>query len=214
MKTNKHTKKRLNPGFILLIANGVLIFSLGLSLSCISILKRNLQLSYQQVEELKAAVTTANKSEAEAIQALQDFKTEYYPIQELEEEQVLKPLAEVTETMSEPVIEPTKTLTVRVTAYCSCPKCCGVWSKDHPSRQGTDYEQYTTSGTVPTAGRTIAVDPDVIPLGSKVVLNGQEYVAEDTGSGVKGNHIDIYFDSHEAALDWGVKTLEAQIFEK
>lgn len=211
MKTNKHTKKRLNPGFILLIANGILILSLGLSLSCISILKRNLQLSYQQVEELKAAVTTANKSEEEAIQTLQDFKAEYYPTQE-PEEQVLEPLVEVTEAVSEP-IEPTKTLTVKTTAYCSCVKCCGVWSKDHPSRQDTDYEQHTTLGTVPTAGRTIAVDPDVIPLGSKVVLNGQEYVAEDTGSGVKGNHIDIYFDSHEAALDWGVKTMEVQVFE-
>lgn len=213
MKTNKHTKKRLNPGFILLIANGILIFSLGLSLSCIGILKRNLRLSYQQVEELKAAVTTANRSEAEAIQALQDFRTEYYPVQEAEEEQVLEPLVEVTEAVSEP-IEPTKTLTVKTTAYCSCVKCCGVWSKDHSSHQDTDYEQHTTLGTVPTAGRTIAVDPEVIPLGSKVVLNGHEYVAEDTGSGVKGNHIDVYFDSHEAALDWGVKTLEVQVFEE
>ena len=209
MKTNKHTKKRLNPGFILLIANGILIFSLGLSLSCIGVLKRNLWLSYQQVEELKAAVTTANRSEAKAIQALQDFKAEYYPAQKPEEEQVLEPLVEVIEA----VPEPTKTLTVRTTAYCSCVKCCEVWSKDHPSRQGTDYEQHTTLGTVPTAGRTIAVDPEVIPLGSKVVLNGHEYVAEDTGSGVKGNHIDVYFDSHEAALDWGVKTMEVQVFE-
>lgn len=93
----------------------------------------------------------------------------------------------------------------KTTAYCTCVTCCGIWSQDHPSRVGTGYVQKTASGTVPTAGRTISVDPDVIPLGTVVVIDGHEYVAEDTGSAVKGNIIDIYFASHEDACEYGVQ---------
>ena len=197
--TNKHTKKRLNPGFLLLVANLILLVSLLSALVSLAGLQGRLEESCRKVEQLTIELKSANKAEQEATQALQDFKTEYYTSQ-----------ASLENTVTE---EPTETITVRATAYCSCPKCCGTWSKDHPSRQGTDYEQHTTLGTVPVAGRTIAVDPEVIPLGSRIILDGHEYTAEDTGSDVKGNHIDIYFDSHEAALDWGVKTMEVQVFE-
>lgn len=206
--TNKHTKRRLNPGFVILVVNVALILSLVITLSYMNTLRRNLSESYQQAEELRTALVTANKAEENAVQALQDFKAEYYQVQEDNVSipgSILEPIAK-TNTVS-------KVLTVKVTAYCSCVKCCGVWSKDHPSRQGTDYEQHTTSGTIPVAGRTVAVDPDIIPLGSKILIDGHEYIAEDTGSGVKGNHIDIYFDSHEEALEWGVKTLEVEVFE-
>lgn len=208
MKTNKHTKRRLNPGFVILVVNVALILSLVITLSYMNTLRRNLSESYQQAEELRTALVTANKAEENAVQALQDFKAEYYQVQEDNMStpgSILEPIAK-TNTVS-------KVLTVKVTAYCSCVKCCGVWSKDHPSRQGTGYEQHTTSGTIPVAGRTVAVDPDIIPLGSKILIDGHEYTAEDTGSGVKGNHIDIYFDSHEEALEWGVKTLEVEVFE-
>lgn len=197
--TNKHTKRRLNPGFVLLVANLILLASLLSALVSLAGLQGSLEESCRKVEQLTVELKSANKAEQEATQALQDFKTEYYTSQ-----------ASLESTVTE---EPTETITVRVTAYCSCPICCGTWSKDHPSRQGTDYEQHTTLGTVPVAGRTVAVDPEVIPLGSRIILDGHEYTAEDTGSGVKGNHIDIYFDSHEEALEWGVKTLEVQVFE-
>ena len=197
--TNKHTKKRLNPGFVLLVANLILLASLLSALVSLAGLQGRLEESCRKVEQLTVELKSANKAEQEATQALQDFKTEYYISQ-----------ASLENTVTE---VPAKTITVRATAYCSCTKCCGTWSKDHPSRQGTDYEQHTTLGTVPVAGRTVAVDPEVIPLGSRIVLDGHEYTAEDTGSGVKGNHIDIYFDSHEEALEWGVKTLEVQVFE-
>ena len=88
----------------------------------------------------------------------------------------------------------------RITAYCNCSTCCGQWAGGN-----------TASGTVPTAGKTIAVDPSVIPWGTEVVINGHTYVAEDSGSGVNGNSIDIYFDSHEDALQWGVQYLEVEI---
>lgn len=93
----------------------------------------------------------------------------------------------------------------KTTAYCTCVKCCGIWSAEHPSRVGTDYVQRTKSGTIPTADRTVSVDPDVIPLGTVLIIDGHKYIAEDTGSAVKGNVIDIYFDSHERAVEYGVQ---------
>lgn len=79
-----------------------------------------------------------------------------------------------------------------LTAYCSCSECCGQWAGGA-----------TASGVMPTANHTIAVDTNVIPFGTKVVINGTTYVAEDTGGAIKGNRIDIYFDSHQAAWDFG-----------
>ena len=81
----------------------------------------------------------------------------------------------------------------KITHYCSCFYCTGAWGGTH-----------TASGTVPTAGRTIAVDPKVIPLGSQVIINGHVYTAEDTGSAIKGNVIDIYVNDHSTALAYGV----------
>lgn len=86
------------------------------------------------------------------------------------------------------------------TAYCNCSRCCGKWAGGP-----------TASGTMPRAGRTIAVDPKVIPLGTKVIINGNTYVAEDTGSAIKGNKIDIYHDSHSSALSWGRRTVDVYL---
>jgi 3D (Asp-Asp-Asp) domain-containing protein len=88
----------------------------------------------------------------------------------------------------------------KLTAYCPCEKCNGKW-----------VGELTASGTELTVGRTIAVDPDVIPLGSIVDINGFEYVAEDTGSAIKGNRIDILFPSHKEALDFGVQYASVSI---
>lgn len=98
--------------------------------------------------------------------------------------------------------------TFKVTAYCSCPKCCGIWSDKHPSRIGTDYVQKTASGAIPRPSHTIAADTSVLPFGTEVVMDGRIYTVEDTGSGVHGKHIDLYMDDHESALKWGVRYIE------
>lgn len=97
--------------------------------------------------------------------------------------------------------------TFRATAYCPCVKCCGIWSEEHPDR-GEDYVQRTSSGTIPQEGRTIAADWDVLHEGSEVILNGHTYIVEDTGGAVKGNAIDIFFESHEAAVAFGVQEVD------
>jgi len=149
-----------------------------------------------------------------AAQALQEDETETAP----EPAQVFE-AAPQPGRRSEPVPEPQPEAepepgpelrligTFTATAYCPCVKCCGVWSKDHPSR-GEDYVQRTASGTIPEQGRTIAADWDILSPGSQVLINGESYTVEDTGSAVKGNRIDIYFDSHEAAREWGRKEVE------
>ncbi|MBQ8317842.1 MAG: 3D domain-containing protein [Lachnospiraceae bacterium] len=89
-----------------------------------------------------------------------------------------------------------------LTAYCPCPICCGIYSNmTNPT---------TASGTRATQGRTIATDTSVIPFGSKVVINGKVYTAEDTGGAIKGNRIDIYFESHTEALYFGRQ--KAQVY--
>ena len=86
----------------------------------------------------------------------------------------------------------------KVTAYCSCAKCCGKTTG------------YTASGTKATAGRTVAASAQ-FAYGTKLVINGKEYVVEDRGGAIKGNKIDIYMNSHAEALAWGVKYLPVQV---
>ncbi|HHX36719.1 MAG TPA: hypothetical protein GX717_01915 [Clostridiaceae bacterium] len=111
--------------------------------------------------------------------------------------------------VAEPVIQSLGEFTL--TAYCPCVRCCGVWSEQHPSKKGTGYIQKTASGTIPTAGKTIATDTNIIPFGTTVIINGHEYVAEDRGGAIKGNRIDIFFDSHEEALAFGRQKSEVFI---
>lgn len=61
------------------------------------------------------------------------------------------------------------------------------------------------------AGRTIAVDPKLIRLGSKVRMNGKEYIAEDTGGAIKGRRIDLFVDSHSEAMKFGKKLIEIYV---
>lgn len=87
------------------------------------------------------------------------------------------------------------------TAYCGCRKCNGKWY-GCPTASGTDYVE----------GRTVAVDPDVIPLGTELYIEGYGwYVAEDTGAGVAGKWVDMYYDDHGVALEHGMKRLEVWV---
>ena len=92
-----------------------------------------------------------------------------------------------------------------ITAYCSCPKCCGKWSAEYHGGVAK-----TASGTIAQAGRTVGCDPKLIPYGTHIWIDGHEYVVEDTGSGLtKGRlHIDVYHNSHSEASDFGLQYKE------
>lgn len=79
-----------------------------------------------------------------------------------------------------------------VTYYCPCEKCCGKWA-----------DGLTATG-LPAGPGIVAVDPEVIPLGSTVIIDGQRYLAADTG--VTGKHVDVCLAEHEATVEAGVRT--------
>lgn len=88
----------------------------------------------------------------------------------------------------------TRTDVFTVTAYCPCEKCCGAYANG-----------YTATGAKATQGVTIAADPDVLPMGTEIELDGHTYTVQDTGGAIKGNRLDLYFDNHEDAMRWGVR---------
>ena len=75
-----------------------------------------------------------------------------------------------------------------------------------------DGDGLTATG-IPVAPGMVAVDPDVIPLGSTVIIDGQAYLAADTGEAVRGNHVDIAVESHQEALELGTRTAEVWVVE-
>lgn len=106
-----------------------------------------------------------------------------------------------------------KVIDVYATAYCACKSCCGK-SPSHPAYG------ITAMGTKAAHG-TVAVDPRVISLGSKLYIEGigstYDYgysQALDTGRSIKGNKIDLYFESHSEALKWGKKKVRVYILDK
>ncbi|MBR0427099.1 MAG: G5 domain-containing protein [Clostridia bacterium] len=93
-----------------------------------------------------------------------------------------------------------KTKIYKITAYCSCAKCCGK------------SNGITACGKKAKAGRTIAA-PRGFSFGTKLSINGKTYVVEDRGGAIKGNRIDMYVNSHSEALRWGVKYLPVKVID-
>ena len=91
----------------------------------------------------------------------------------------------------------------KLTAYCSCYKCCGKWAYNRP-----DGIVYGAIGEELKEGYSIAVDPEVIPYKTEVIINGRAYKAQDCGGAIKGNRIDVYFEDHDEALEFGVQYSE------
>lgn len=87
------------------------------------------------------------------------------------------------------------------TAYCNCSTCC------------TGGFTLTYAGTVPKANHTISADISRYPIGTKLMIGDIIYTVEDIGSNVSGNCLDIYFDTHQQALDYGRKTVDVYAVE-
>ena len=89
-----------------------------------------------------------------------------------------------------------------ITKYCHCTKCCGKWGNDDPN-----YVAHGASGMDLTPGVSIAVDPNLIPYGSHVLINGKEYIAMDTTDHFYwGSHwCDIYCATHDETEIHGLR---------
>ena len=85
--------------------------------------------------------------------------------------------------------------TFTLTAYCNCASCCGTAGNA------------TASGVMPTSGHTVAMGG--IDFGTKLLINGTVYTVEDRGTPY--GHVDIYMDSHDAALQFGMGSAEVYL---
>lgn len=89
------------------------------------------------------------------------------------------------------------------------PVSLGVFTITHYCRENYPHicndgdSTQTATGTVPTPGRTIAADPDILPYGTTVLIDGHEYTVEDCGGAIKENRIDILVDTHAEAISLG-----------
>ncbi|WP_338448067.1 LysM peptidoglycan-binding domain-containing protein [Niallia oryzisoli] len=95
-----------------------------------------------------------------------------------------------------------KEVMVEATAYtANCEGCSGI------TKTGVDLNANPDA-------KVIAVDPAVIPLGSKVYVEGYGYAtAADIGGGINGHEIDIYVQNHNDAIQWGRKTVKVTIID-
>ena len=138
-----------------------------------------------------------------------------YENEEIFEEMYEEP--EQIEVEQEPEKEEPKLVSLgdfRLTAYCSCKKCCGYWATVRPVDENGKEIVYGSSGEVLNAGVSVAVDTSIIPYGSELLINGTKYIAHDTGSGINGNCIDVYHDDHKKAVEFGLQYAEVFLVEE
>ncbi|MFP3938089.1 MAG: 3D domain-containing protein [Phycisphaerae bacterium] len=100
----------------------------------------------------------------------------------------------------------TVTIRMLVTAYCPCPKCCGKHS-DGVTASGKDI--YTNDS------RFVAADTSILPLGTRVSIpgynDGEAVPVLDRGGKIKGHRLDVFFLSHQRALQWGRQWVDVTV---
>lgn len=88
-----------------------------------------------------------------------------------------------------------------ITAYCPCMKCCGK------------TDGITASGDKATEGVTVAMDKSM-PFGTKIYIDGVgERIVQDRGGAITGNRIDLYFENHQDAINFGRQTKQVTIIK-
>lgn len=96
--------------------------------------------------------------------------------------------------------------TFMTTGYDACVQCCGNTLGITASGVHVHYDE--------DGETTCAVDTRVIPFGTRLLINGRVYVAEDRGSAVIGNHVDLYFPTHQEAVDYATQYVEVFIIQE
>jgi len=112
--------------------------------------------------------------------------------------------------------------TLLTTGYCECGKCTN-WKRNWrlkpvvasgPSKGKRKDVGITATGTRAKPG-TIAADTSIYPFGTIMYVPGYGYGrVEDVGSAIKGQHIDLYFNSHQQALNWGKRNRKVKVWAK
>ena len=93
---------------------------------------------------------------------------------------------------------------MRVTAYCPCPKCCGKYSGGR-----------TAAGHEVTQGDAFVAADKMHSLGTEMIIPGynnfQPVEVLDRGGAIRGNRLDVFFNSHVEARQWGVRYLPVKV---
>jgi len=99
-----------------------------------------------------------------------------------------------------------QTARMRVTAYCPCSKCCGSYS-----------DGVTASGHKISQGDRFVAADKVYPFGTEMIIpgykSGEVVEVLDRGGAIRGNRLDVFFNSHQEALEWGVRYLDVRILQ-
>ncbi|MDD5482287.1 MAG: 3D domain-containing protein [Kiritimatiellae bacterium] len=107
-----------------------------------------------------------------------------------------------------------------ITAYCKCGKCCG-WERNWLGRpvyaggplKGKPKKVGVTASGKKAGKGTLAADLSLYPYGTIMYIPGYGYGrVEDCGSGIRGNHIELFFGSHRQALSWGRRIMKVRIW--
>ena len=137
----------------------------------------------------------AEAAQAEALEACDDAKE----AAEAEAAAKAKEAAEAEAAARERALASAEYLgTFTLTAYCNCAACNG--SAGNP----------TASGVMPTSGHTVAMGG--VDFGTKLLINGTVYTVEDRGTPY--GHVDIFFDTHEEALDFGMGSADVYLIKE
>lgn len=108
-------------------------------------------------------------------------------------EEQIEVLEIILDHQEEPVAKETYAGEFTVTYYCSCTECCGK------------TDGITASGTLAQEGITVAADWAMLPPGTEIFIEGIGFrTVEDKGGAIKGNRLDVFMDSHDAALEAGI----------
>jgi 3D (Asp-Asp-Asp) domain-containing protein len=97
-----------------------------------------------------------------------------------------------------------QTVRMRVTAYCACKKCCGKFA-----------DGITACGHKIRQGDTFAAADKTYPFGTEMIVagynNGKPIKVLDRGGAIRGNKLDVFFNSHKKAMQWGVKYIDVRV---
>lgn len=155
-----------------------------------------------QTERYSKPVESSQREALQAEPALNPFI-----LHQLEEQRLIKELLSDDQGISDIRFrnnEKWRVVRMRVTGYCPCPSCCGSYS-----------DGITASNHQINPGDTFAAADKSYAFGTKIVIPGynesEPVEVLDRGGAIKGDRLDVFFHTHQQALEWGVQTLNVLI---
>lgn len=166
-------------------------------------INQNIPLPSDIAEKMKKEQEEKAKKEAE-IAEKERLKQEQIKQEQIKKQEIAKKsqqtnTANVTSRSSSSRTNNTEYIAFTATGYCPCAKCCGKTNG------------MTASGAKAKAGVTVAM-PKKYAFGTKIEIKGMgTYIVQDRGGAIKGNKIDIFFNTHQEALNFGRRTVYVKI---